>query len=364
MRRFSEGRPSHFAEAPGREDQRVGEEGALGGLDAERALREVDARGVLEEHAGAEALRLALEALHHLGPGDALGEARVVLDLGREHELAAELEPREHHRRELGARGVDRRGVAGRARSRRSAAAPARRRARGARPAAAPGSSSASSSPARSSAARSSKPPTWRSPIQICGTVRAARALGPSRRAAPAPPRCRSRSRSAPSPASSRLARSQYGHQDFVYIVIAGIGRRSSGPGEGTPPERRRPERSHRLGDRELFPEQLEEGADEEGEEAHQQDGGRVRREGLDAEDPGQDPTNGSRWPRSASTVTSPTTCSRKASAPVARRHERARAGSSRRGRRPRTGAGRAGTRRRRGGTRRSESPSLRCTST
>ena len=58
------------------------------------------------------------ERLHERRAVDAVGEARVVLDQRREHELAAGLEPAEHDRREVGARRVDRRRVARPARSR------------------------------------------------------------------------------------------------------------------------------------------------------------------------------------------------------------------------------------------------------
>src|SRR4029450_7190411 len=79
------------------------------------ALREVDARRVLDVGARAEALRLLLEALHHLGPRDRLGEARVVLDVGRQHQLAAGHEAGDHDRIQLRARAVNGGGPAGRA---------------------------------------------------------------------------------------------------------------------------------------------------------------------------------------------------------------------------------------------------------
>ena len=62
---------------------------------------------------GAEALGLGAHVLHQLRALDPLREARVVLDVRGEHELAARAEALDHQRRQVGARGVDGRGVAG-----------------------------------------------------------------------------------------------------------------------------------------------------------------------------------------------------------------------------------------------------------
>jgi hypothetical protein len=43
----------------------------------------------LRSTVGVEALGLAAEAVHHLGPEDPLGEAGIVVDVGGQHELAA-----------------------------------------------------------------------------------------------------------------------------------------------------------------------------------------------------------------------------------------------------------------------------------
>ena len=51
--------------------------------------REVRLHHVLHVDDGAEPFGLCLEALHQLGAGDRLGEARVVLDIGGDHQLAA-----------------------------------------------------------------------------------------------------------------------------------------------------------------------------------------------------------------------------------------------------------------------------------
>jgi len=99
-----------------RQDHRVGGEGSLGRLDAERPLREVDPRRVLLVDARAEALRLLLEALHHVRSGQRLGKAGVVLDVRRQHQLPADRETRDDDRLQLRACGVQRRRPAGRTR--------------------------------------------------------------------------------------------------------------------------------------------------------------------------------------------------------------------------------------------------------
>ena len=82
--------------------------------DAERALREVDPRDVVGDELGAEPLRLATEVLHHRRAEDAVGVARVVLHVGRDHQLAAPVEAFDHERLEVCARRIERGGVAGR----------------------------------------------------------------------------------------------------------------------------------------------------------------------------------------------------------------------------------------------------------
>ncbi len=62
-------------------------------------------------------LGLRAHLLHQPGALDRLGEARIVLDVGGDHQLAAGLEARQQQRLQHGARGVDRRGVAGRPRA-------------------------------------------------------------------------------------------------------------------------------------------------------------------------------------------------------------------------------------------------------
>ena len=79
---------------------------------------EVDAVGVGGDELGAEALGLLAELRHELGAHDPVGEAGVVLDVGREHELAAGADALDDERVQVGARGVDRGGQPGRARIR------------------------------------------------------------------------------------------------------------------------------------------------------------------------------------------------------------------------------------------------------
>ena len=54
-------------------------------------------------------------SLHQPGTLDRIGEARIVLDIGGDRELAALLQAGDQHRLQHGARGIDRRRVAGRA---------------------------------------------------------------------------------------------------------------------------------------------------------------------------------------------------------------------------------------------------------
>ena len=100
----------------GRDDDRVGLVAAPHlVVQDEGSLVRLDRLDVLERDAlGAEAFRLGLKALHQLGAHDALREARIVLDVGRDGELAAGLHTLEDDGLEAGARGVERGGVAGR----------------------------------------------------------------------------------------------------------------------------------------------------------------------------------------------------------------------------------------------------------
>ena len=78
---------------------------------AKGPLGEVHARDVVGDERRPEPLGLAAEVLHHRRPHDAVGVARVVLDVGRDHQLAAPVEPLDHERIEVGSGGVERSGV-------------------------------------------------------------------------------------------------------------------------------------------------------------------------------------------------------------------------------------------------------------
>ena len=71
---------------------------------------EVHPLDVHVEDAGAESLGLRAEEAHQLRATDAIGKARVVLDLARRHELAAGLVAAQDDRGQVGACGVDSRG--------------------------------------------------------------------------------------------------------------------------------------------------------------------------------------------------------------------------------------------------------------
>ena len=87
-------------------------------VDAAALLRELDLRGVVGDEAGAEALGLVAEFLHHLGAQDALRDSRVVLHVRGLLEQPAPGEALDHERLEVRARRVQRGRVAGRARFR------------------------------------------------------------------------------------------------------------------------------------------------------------------------------------------------------------------------------------------------------
>ena len=97
----------------GRDDHRLRAVLVVVDPDAERALREVDLRHVVGDVLRAEALGLAAEVGHHLRAHDAVGVAGVVLDVARDHQLAAPLEALDHEGLQARRARVERRGVAG-----------------------------------------------------------------------------------------------------------------------------------------------------------------------------------------------------------------------------------------------------------
>ena len=102
----------------GGDDDAVGPVLVVADVDPEGPLGEVDARDVVGEELGAEPLGLAAEVLHHHRPHDAVGVARVVLDVRGDHQLAAPVEALDHERVQVGARRIERCGVARRGRLR------------------------------------------------------------------------------------------------------------------------------------------------------------------------------------------------------------------------------------------------------
>src|SRR5207248_2768301 len=83
---------------PARARARGDDHGARGVLvvadvDPEGLLRQVDLRDVVGDELRAEALGLAAEVGHHLGPHDPVGVAGVVLDVAGDHQLSAPGEP-------------------------------------------------------------------------------------------------------------------------------------------------------------------------------------------------------------------------------------------------------------------------------
>jgi hypothetical protein len=81
--------------------------------DPERAPGEIDLRDVVGEELGAETLGLPAQVLHHFGPEDAVRVARIVLDIARDHQLAAPGETFDHERVQIGTGAVERSRVGG-----------------------------------------------------------------------------------------------------------------------------------------------------------------------------------------------------------------------------------------------------------
>ena len=101
----------------GREDHGVGEIDVAGiAGQPERARGGVEIVDVVGDDPGADMLGLLLHLLHQPGPLDDVGEARIILDVGGDGELAAGLVALDQHRLQHGAGGIDGGRVAGRAR--------------------------------------------------------------------------------------------------------------------------------------------------------------------------------------------------------------------------------------------------------
>ncbi len=68
---------------------------------------DVDLVDIGSDEFGAKAFGLLSELRHEVGAHDAVGETRVVLDVGRQHELSARLQPLDDQGLQVGPGGVD-----------------------------------------------------------------------------------------------------------------------------------------------------------------------------------------------------------------------------------------------------------------
>jgi hypothetical protein len=101
-----------------REDQCVGKIDIAGiASESERALREVNLGDQVEHSLGADMACLLLHLLHEPRALDYIRETRIVLDIGRDGELAAWLDALNQDRLQHRARGIDRSRVTGRSRA-------------------------------------------------------------------------------------------------------------------------------------------------------------------------------------------------------------------------------------------------------
>ncbi len=80
-----------------------------------RPPREIDRLNQVDDNPGPDMLGLLLHLLHQPRALDHLGEARVILDIGRDRQLASGLQPGDQQRFEIGARRINRCSVARRA---------------------------------------------------------------------------------------------------------------------------------------------------------------------------------------------------------------------------------------------------------
>ena len=100
---------------PRGKDQRVGSvDGPAIAFRDEGPLAEIEPGDHVIDELGADMPGLLRHLLHQPRALDRFGEAGVVLDLGRDGELAAGLHSLDEKGRQTGAGGIDRRGVAGR----------------------------------------------------------------------------------------------------------------------------------------------------------------------------------------------------------------------------------------------------------
>src|SRR5918995_1667569 len=97
----------------GRDDHRASLVLVVADPDAEGTLGEVDLGHVVGDELRPELLGLPAELHHHLRAEDPLGVSGVVLDVARDHELAAPLEALDHEGLQVGTGGIERRRVPG-----------------------------------------------------------------------------------------------------------------------------------------------------------------------------------------------------------------------------------------------------------
>jgi hypothetical protein len=114
-------KPSQVAQplrrGTGRDDQCIRLIAVAGIAQAdERPARQVDVHDGIEEELGADMLGLLLHLLHQPGALDDVGEARVVLHVGGDGELAAGLDALDQHGLQIGASRVDGGRIASRSR--------------------------------------------------------------------------------------------------------------------------------------------------------------------------------------------------------------------------------------------------------
>ena len=91
----------------GRHDYRAGSPFLVARPNGERPLRQVDVGDVHREDLRAEARGLLLHLIHELGAEEPVGEARIVLHVGRQHQLTTGLETFQDEGCEVRPRGVE-----------------------------------------------------------------------------------------------------------------------------------------------------------------------------------------------------------------------------------------------------------------
>ena len=117
LKASSVGKPRYFAEAPGRDDQRVARVFRLAAEQTKRPRAELHAVDVVVDQVGAETLRVAFHSLHELGALHAQVVAGPIVDVGGRGHLPADFDARDQRGLERGARRINGRRVTGRTRA-------------------------------------------------------------------------------------------------------------------------------------------------------------------------------------------------------------------------------------------------------